>query len=75
MAAVEFVVYSVIPFYVARSGATLLNLSDTTTIIWSMLCDCLLYNSPFRWLPPLAFAFEVAGIIAFSMKKPEKPCD
>ncbi len=45
LAAVEFAVYSTIPFYVSRSGATLLQLSDTTTIVWSMLFDCLLYNS------------------------------
>ena len=44
MAAVEFVVYTVIPFYVSRSGATLLNLANTTTIIWSMLFDYLLYS-------------------------------
>ena len=75
MAAVEFVVYSVIPFYVSRSGATLLNLSDTTTIIWSMLFDCLLYNQKFRCLPPLAFVIEVTGIMIFSMKKPVKPSD
>lgn len=72
MAAVEFVVYTIIPFYVTRSGATLLNLSDTTTIVWSMLCDRLLYGLPFHWLPPVAFVLEVAGIVIFSLQKPEK---
>ena len=70
MAACEFVVYSVIPFYVSRSGATLLNLSDTTTIVWSMLFDCLLYQQSFRWLPAVAFILEVAGIVIFSLQEP-----
>jgi solute carrier family 35 protein F1/2 len=43
MAAINFVTYTIIPFYVTRSGATLLNLSNVTTIIWSMLSDILLY--------------------------------
>jgi hypothetical protein len=38
-----------------------------------MICDKLLYDSPFHWLPPIAFVFEVAGIIIFSLRKPEKP--
>lgn len=44
MAAVNFVTYTIIPFYVTRSGATLLNLSNVTTIIWSMLSDILLFQ-------------------------------
>ena len=63
---IEFVVYTTIPFYVAKSGATLLNLSDTTTIIWSMLFDYLLYAQPFRWLPLIAFVIEVIGIVIFN---------
>jgi len=43
MAAINFVTYTIIPFYVTRSGATLLNLSHVTTIILSMLSDILLY--------------------------------
>lgn len=72
MAACEFVVYTLIPFYVSRSGATLLNLSDTTTIVWSMLFDCLLFDQSFRWLPALAFVLEVTGICIFSLKEPSK---
>lgn len=44
MAFVNFFTYTIIPFYVARSGATLLNLSNVTTIIWSMLFDIMLYD-------------------------------
>lgn len=44
MAAVNFMTYTIIPFYVVRSGATLLNLSNVTTIVWSMLSDILLFG-------------------------------
>jgi|LakMenE01Jun11ns_1017448.scaffolds.fasta_scaffold8760704_2 hypothetical protein len=73
MAAVNFVVYTTIPFYISRSGATLLNLSDTTTIIWSMLFDILLYKSEFYSLALVAFIIELTGIVIFSLKKPILP--
>jgi drug/metabolite transporter (DMT)-like permease len=70
MAAVNFFTYSVIPFYVTRSGATLLNLSNVTTIVWSMLSDILLFGAEFYPLPLLAFAIEICGICLFSIRKP-----
>lgn len=73
MAAINFVVYTTIPFYIARSGATLLNLSDTTTIIWSMIFDILLYKSEFYPLALVAFIIELIGIVIFSLKKPILP--
>jgi hypothetical protein len=73
MAAVNFVTYTIIPFYVTKSGATLLNLSNVTTIIWSMLVDIFLYGGPFYPLCLCAFAIEIVGIITFSLKEPIKP--
>ena len=73
MSGVNFVTYTIIPFYVSRSGATLLNLSDVTTIIWSMLFDIVLYNEQFYPLALLAFVIEVGGILIYSLKKPIKP--
>lgn len=70
MALVNFFTYSIIPFYVARSGATLLNLSNVTTIIWSMLFDIVLFGSPFYPLCLLGFVIEMIAIIIFSMKEP-----
>ena len=72
MAVVNFFTYTIIPFYVARSGATLLNLSNVTTIIWSMLFDILLYGSPFYPLCLLGFAVEVIAIVIYSTKEPTK---
>ena len=75
MAAVNFVTYTIIPFYVTKSGATLLNLSNVTTIIWSMLVDIFLYGGPFYPLCLCAFAIEIVGIITFSLKEPIKPIE
>jgi hypothetical protein len=72
MAAVNFFTYTIIPFYVTRSGATLLNLSNVTTIIWSMLSDILLFQGQFYPLCLAAFALEIVGIVIFSTVKPKK---
>ena len=72
MAAVNFCTYTIIPFYVTRSGATLLNLSNVTTIIWSMLFDILLYGSPFYPVCLLGFVIEVVAIVIFSTREPKK---
>ena len=70
MAAVNFFTYSIIPFYVQRSGATLLNLSNVTTIVWSMLSDMFLFGSSFYPLCLVAFSIEMVGISVFSMVEP-----
>jgi drug/metabolite transporter (DMT)-like permease len=73
MAFANFICYTIIPFFITRCGATLLNLSNVTTIIWSMLADILLFNGEFYPLYLLAFIIELAGIILFSYKEPERP--
>lgn len=70
MAAVNFLVYTIIPFFISRSGATLLNLSNMTTIIWSMLFDIVLFGSSFYPLCLVGFTVELAAIILFSTKEP-----
>ena len=66
MAAVNFCVYSIIPFYITRSGATLLNLSNVTTVLWSMLFDTVLFGGKIYWLYAVAFAIEITAIIIYS---------
>ena len=75
MALVNFVTYTIIPFYITRSGATLLNLSNVTTIVWSMLFDIVLYNSSFYPICLLAFIIELVAIIVFSTREPKKKLD
>ena len=71
MAATNFVCYTLIPFYIARSGATLLNLNNVTTILWSMLSDIFLFGGQFYPLYLAAFFVELGGILLFSLAKPE----
>lgn len=70
MAAVNFVTYSIIPFFITRSGATLLNLSNVTTIVWSMLSDIIFFGGKFYWLNLGAFVVEMTAIVIFSLKEP-----
>lgn len=61
-----FICYSIIPYFVQRSGATLLNISNVTTVIWSMISDIIFFKKPFYYLYLLAFCFEICGVIIFS---------
>ena len=70
--AFNLVSYNLIPIYVQRSGATLLNISNVTTIIWSMVTDIAFFGEPFYPLYLLAFALEMVGVITFSLQKPIK---
>ena len=54
-ALVNLCIYTIIPFYVRRSGATLLNISNLTTILWSMLFDIFLFKEEFVSIPSLTF--------------------
>jgi drug/metabolite transporter (DMT)-like permease len=67
----NFLIYSIIPYFIQRSGATLLNISNVTTVIWGMLSDIIFFGKPFYILYCVAFCFEITGVIIFSMEKPE----
>lgn len=69
----NFLCYSIIPFFVQRSGATLLNISNVTTVIWSMLFDILVFDKKFQVLYVVAFILEITGVIIFSSERPSKP--
>ena len=73
MAATNFFTYTIIPFYITRSGATLLNLSNVTTVLWSMLFDIMLFDGKIYWMNALAFVIEISAIILYSQKQPKKP--
>ena len=45
--AFNFFGYNIVPWFIKRYGATLFNISNLTTIIWSMLSDILLFGRPF----------------------------
>lgn len=71
----NFVCYSLIPVYISKSGATLFNLSNVTTVLWGMLGDILVFHKEFYPLYLLAFFFEITGVLVFSLNKPVKPTD
>lgn len=65
--------YTIIPIYVKKSGATLLNLSNRTTILWSMIIDITLFGKSFHWLYLIAFIFEIAAVWLYSTRSPKYP--
>ena len=68
--AINLLVYTLIPTYVRRSGATLFNISNVTTVIWSMLSDILIFNGKFYPLYLCAFTLEMMGVVLFTLQKP-----
>ena len=48
----------------------MLNISNVTTIIWSMLSDIFFFGEKFYPLYVLAFALELTGVIVFSLRRP-----
>jgi len=58
---------------VQRNGATLLNISNVTTVIWSMIADIFIFDKSFYPLYVLAFSLEMTGVILYSREKPIKP--
>lgn len=58
--------YTTIPLFVQRSGATLLNVSNVTTVVWSMMSDIFLFKGLFYPLYVLAFILEIIGIVIYS---------
>ena len=66
MSITNFMCYSLIPFFVTKSGATLLNISNVTTVLWGMLFDMTIFGQPFYILYLCAFCLEIFGIILFS---------
>jgi len=45
--AFNFLGYTIIPWFIKRYGATLFNISNLTSILWSMLSDICLFGRPF----------------------------
>ena len=59
-----------IPKFVARSGTTLFNMSNVTTVLWGMMADVIIFGGKFYPLYLGAFFFKLCGVALFSMKKP-----
>ena len=62
----NMVVYTLIPVFVVRSSATLMNISNVTAVLWGMLFDMALFSKPYYPLYVVAFFLEIIGMIVFS---------
>lgn len=74
-ASINLVIYNFIPYFLARAGATLMNIGNLTTSVWSMLFDIILFNGQFKWFYLVGFMFQILSIILFSLRDPLKRVD
>nr|CAD1838561.1 unnamed protein product [Ananas comosus var. bracteatus] len=68
-AAASFLFYSVFPFLLKMSGATLFNLSLLTSDMWAVLFRIFFYRQQVDWLYFLAFGVVAIGLIIYSVNE------
>ncbi|KAM4078578.1 hypothetical protein ACB094_09G048800 [Castanea mollissima] len=61
-----FMFYSLVPFVLKLSGATMFNLSILTSDMWAVVIKIFFYKQQVDWLYYLAFAIVVVGLILYS---------
>uniref|UniRef100_A0A2P2KI91 Solute carrier family 35 member F1-like n=1 Tax=Rhizophora mucronata TaxID=61149 RepID=A0A2P2KI91_RHIMU len=61
-----FMFYSVTPFVLNLSGATMFNLSILTSDMWAVIIRIYFYHQQVDWLYFLAFAVVVVGLVIYS---------
>ncbi|KAB2607766.1 solute carrier family 35 member F1-like [Pyrus ussuriensis x Pyrus communis] len=59
--------YTITPFVLKRSGATLLNLSILTSDMWAVVVRIFFYRQQVDWLYYVAFSVVVIGLIIYSL--------
>ncbi|GLT94676.1 hypothetical protein SLE2022_124050 [Rubroshorea leprosula] len=62
----SFMFYTITPFVLKLSGATLFNLSLLTSDMWAVVFRIYFYHQQVDWLYFLAFALVVTGLIIYS---------
>ncbi|XP_074585145.1 uncharacterized protein LOC141840940 [Curcuma longa] len=68
-AAATFLFYSVVPFVLQMSGATLFNLSLLTSDMWAVVIRIFFYHDQVDWLYFLAFGLVAIGLLIYSVKE------
>ncbi|XP_042381385.1 solute carrier family 35 member F1-like isoform X1 [Zingiber officinale] len=68
-AAATFLFYTVVPFVMKMSGATLFNLSLLTSDMWAVAIRVFFYHDQVDWLYYLAFGLVAIGLIIYSVKE------
>ncbi|WVZ98767.1 hypothetical protein U9M48_044158 [Paspalum notatum var. saurae] len=64
-----FVFYTITPFVLKMSGATLFNLSLLTSDMWAVAIRVLFYHQMINWLYYIAFTVVAIGLIIYSMNE------
>ncbi|KAK6139980.1 hypothetical protein DH2020_026275 [Rehmannia glutinosa] len=65
----SFLFYTIVPFVLQISGATLFNLSLLTSDMWAVAVRTFIYKQQVDWLYYLAFVLVVVGIFIYSKRK------
>ncbi|XP_074581059.1 uncharacterized protein LOC141837576 [Curcuma longa] len=68
-AAATFLFYSVVPFVLQMSGATLFNLSLLTSDMWAVSIRIFFYHDEVDWLYFVAFSLVAIGLIIYSVNE------
>ncbi|KAG6513226.1 hypothetical protein ZIOFF_023538 [Zingiber officinale] len=68
-AAATFLFYTVVPFVMKMSGATLFNLSLLTSDMWAVAIRVFFYHDQVDWLYFLAFGLVAIGLIIYSVRE------
>ncbi|KAI6674106.1 hypothetical protein NL676_002012 [Syzygium grande] len=62
-----FMFYSLVPFVLKMSGATMFNLSALTSDMWAVVVRIFLYRQEVDWLYYLAFSVVIIGVVIYSV--------
>eukprot|EP00051_Salpingoeca_urceolata_P015637 m.204098 g.204098 ORF g.204098 m.204098 type:complete len:157 (+) comp18461_c1_seq3:109-579(+) len=66
-----FALYSLVPFLLQRSSATMLNLSLLTSDVYSLLFGLFLFHYKFSGLYFVGFAMVLIGLVVYNRGAPE----
>ncbi|XP_010909851.1 uncharacterized protein [Elaeis guineensis] len=67
--AATFLFYTVVPFVLKMSGATLFNLSLLTSDMWAVVIRIFFYHQQVDWLYYLAFVVVAIGLLIYSLNE------
>ena len=70
---VNLMIYHFIIYFISKAGATMMNIGNLTSSVYSMIFDIFLFNGRFKWFYLIGFFFQVAAIVIYSIKDPEYP--
>ncbi|KAL6988393.1 hypothetical protein U1Q18_014143 [Sarracenia purpurea var. burkii] len=70
----SFMFYTLVPFVLKMSGATMFNLSILTSDMWAVIIRIFFYHQKVDWLYYLSFAIVAIGLVIYSRTYVSSPC-